>query len=141
MPLSRSLVLWITNPPVPSANIYSALSLIPMPGGNDGTMLRGLVSRFRLVMEGLVLGTRPPPPRPVVPVAPVLPPPRVPFAPVPPVLPPRAPPALPPVAPPAVPPVVPPVEPPVRAAPLPGAPPAVPPPVDPPPVDPPPVPD
>src|SRR3977135_4001650 len=142
-PPSRSLVLKIVKPPVPSARADKICWLVEDEAGNGGTMDRGWLygELLKLLTPGLFPPPRvpppvPPPPEPPFPPPPVPPEPPLPPPPVPPppLLPP--PPSPPPPRPPPPPPPVPPPPPPVPPPPPPPRPP--PPPPRPPPPPPPP---
>src|SRR6266852_4893516 len=133
-PLSRSLVLKIVKPPVPSASAARICWLVEAEGGNGGTIVRGWL--YGELLKLLATGLLPPPREPPPPVPPFPPPPVPPPVPPPPPLPP--PPPVPPPPPLPPPPVPPPPPPPPRPPPPPPPPPPRPPPPPPPPVPPPP---
>src|SRR5450755_4053288 len=118
MPPSRSLVLVITKPPVPSANWYRA-SRGSTLGGRFRKIDRGSFMGFRFISAGFIGFVAPPRPGYVPPGLGLPRLPTVPGAvPVVPVVPPRAPPTVPPVVAP-VPLVVPPRAPAPAPAPAP----------------------
>src|ERR1700704_559765 len=89
-PPSRSLVLKIVKPPVPSASAARICWLVEAEGGNGGTIVRGWLKGelLKLLPPGLFPPPREPPPVPPPPLEPPFPPPPVPPPPPEPPLPP-----------------------------------------------------